>query len=337
MNSGALRSILFGLILFLFPVITSAQDTTGQVKVLVRVYEDNDGIKVGGKVADGGYTNGTRLDVFYVNKRKPRFLLDRLAPGLGDSTVYNSSWGIFQVMITPLSVGMPAYKPTDYPYSGAITAHHAVYAFHPRKKEGFHTEWVLGVMGPASLARQTQEMIHGWFGFTTPRGWDYQYQNDLLFNYNLTYEKQLTHLERGFELIGGARINAGTMLNAIEAHALMRTGSMMPYFNGLIGQYANKKLSQFYLTARPSVQYVVYNSLLQGGLFADDVVVEPAVREAAGNLSRSPMKKVLADVDISFVFSFKQFTLSCSQKFCTKEFEELPAQNVGNISLYLGF
>lgn len=85
------------------------------------------------------------------------------------------------------------------------------------------------------------------------------------------------------------------------------------------------------------MQYVVYNSLLQGGLFADDVVVEPAVREAAGNLSRSPMKKVLADVDISFVFSFKQFTLSCSQKFCTKEFEELPAQNVGNISLYLGF
>ncbi|WP_282456157.1 hypothetical protein [Chitinophaga sedimenti] len=33
--------------------------------------------------------------------------------------------------------------------------------------------------------------------FYHPRGWDYQYRTDLLLNYNLTYDKQLTNLERG--------------------------------------------------------------------------------------------------------------------------------------------
>ncbi|UYQ94056.1 lipid A deacylase LpxR family protein [Chitinophaga horti] len=336
MKFGVARSTFVALAFFLFPVITSAQDS-GRVKLLVRVYEDNDGIKFGRKIADGGYTNGTRLDVFYVNKRKPHFFLDKLAPGFGGNAVYASSWGAFQVMITPLSVGEPAYKPVDYPYSGALTVHHSMYAFRPDKKDGFQTEWVLGVMGPPSLAKQTQKMIHGWFNFTRPRGWAYQYRTDLLLNYNLTYEKQLTHVEKGFEVIAGGKVNAGTMLNAVETHVLLRTGNMSPYFDGLLDQYAHKEHAQFYINAKPSVQYVVYNSLLQGGLFSDDVYVEPAVREAAGNAVRPPIRRWLADVDISAVLSLKRFAVSFSQKFSTPEFEGLPAQNVGNISLYLGF
>ncbi|MCK7553617.1 hypothetical protein MKQ70_00785 [Chitinophaga sedimenti] len=63
MKFGAARSIFAALALSLFPVTVFAQDS-GRVRLLVRVYEDNDGIKFGRKIADGGYTNGTRLDVF---------------------------------------------------------------------------------------------------------------------------------------------------------------------------------------------------------------------------------------------------------------------------------
>lgn len=335
MKSGAAWSILL-LVVLIFPIVTSAQDS-GNVKLLVRVYEDNDGINLTGRVTDGAYTNGTRLDVFYANKAKPRFLLDRLAPGFKGNTVYHSGWGLFQMMITPLSVGYPAYKPADYPYSGALIGIHTLYAHQPRQKAAFQTEWVLGVMGPASLARQTQNMIHDWFDFTRPRGWDYQYRTDLLLNYNLTYEKQLTNIAHSFELIGGAKLSAGTMLNAVSAHALIRTGAMTPYFNGFMHQYANKEHAQFYFTAKPSVQYVAYNSLLQGGLFAKDVEVTEQVREAAGNEERPAFGHVLVEAELGFVFSFRRFAVTVSQKFTSPEFEGLPAQDVGNISIYLGF
>ncbi|WP_282456158.1 lipid A-modifier LpxR family protein [Chitinophaga sedimenti] len=138
-------------------------------------------------------------------------------------------------------------------------------------------------------------------------------------------------------MLGGGRVSVGSMINSLEAHALLRTGNMSPYFDGLLEQYAHKDHSQVYLSVKPSVQYVLYNSLLEGGLFSKDVYVEPEVREAAGNLERPPMRRLMADVELSAVLSLKRFAVTFSQKFNTKDFEDLPAQHVGNISIYLGF
>src|ERR1700741_5229695 len=70
---------------------------------MIRLYEDNDFLNIGGKGTDKSYTNGTRLDFFYTKKRPPRFI-DRVMPVAGDSSRNIFGWGIMQVMVTPSDI-----------------------------------------------------------------------------------------------------------------------------------------------------------------------------------------------------------------------------------------
>ncbi len=314
---------------------SQAQDSAGK---LLRVYEDDDFINIVGQGTDESYTNGTRIDLFYFKKHRSRFFVDKAMPKAGKGSIDIYGWGLMQTMITPSDISQSQYQPHDYPYSGALFATHTLYSYNPVKKYDFQTELVLGVMGPPALARQTQTFVHSIENYQKPMGWDNQIGTDILVNINFTAEKQLAAYDGFIELITGAQVFGGTMLNGISVYPLIiRFGKMNPYFNGFMSQYSNdKKYSkwQLYGVIRPHADLIFTNALLEGGLFSsksyppkDDSYNKPDefVRH---------LRHTVGEIDAGFVVAYKHISGSFMQKISTPMVRGLYGHTVGNISLY---
>ena len=342
----------YTLLLFLCQVLWGGQvyAQTEKPDCLARIYEDNDFMNLNGPGTDDSYTAGTRLDIYFTKKAHPRFFIDRLMPKAGDSAVNVYGWGLMQILFTPDDLSVNYYQPGDYPYSAALFITHSLYSYHPEKKYTFQTELVLGVMGPAALGEQTQALIHRIMQFVPPQGWANQKGNAPLVNINFVAEKQLATIYRSIDIIGGGGLYAGSMINAVSVYALIRIGIMNPYFDGYISQYAytnkrtpgqhHKKL-QAYLIMKPQGEYVVSNSLLQGGLFAKNPEI-PYVKSNQNNNTPPPalyfkgdpeINHFVAELDYGSVLCYGHFSVSYTQKPTTAYLKSLYNHNVGNVTV----
>jgi hypothetical protein len=312
---------------------------------MLRVYEDNDIINILGQGTDQGYTNGTRIDYFYSKNKPSRFFIDRLMPKAGDSSINTYGYSIMQVMITPMNIAIRIPDRSDYPYSGALFATHSLYATNPVKKYNWQTELMLGVMGPPSLAKQTQKLVHKMNHYIMPMGWDYQLKTDLLLNVNVTAEKELLHINKAVEIIGGVQGYAGTALNGASVYSLIRFGKMEPYFNGFISQFANSRESgvrrQLYFVLRPSVEWMWSNALIDGGIFNRNHKKVPEQVTATNDDEPEPEKMkrepVVAKLDYGLVVSAGRVSISFTQTTMTPMVKGVGGQKVGNISFLLAW
>jgi hypothetical protein len=326
---------------------------------MIRISEDDDCINMWGNVSDNAYTNGTRIDYFYMPQRRPRSFIDKVLPHAGQGSLNTYGWGITQLMYTPDNLVSKDYQPDDYPYSGALFATHSLYSYDPDRKYSFQTELVLGVIGPAALTKPVQRLVHRWEGFDIPQGWDHQYPNDLLLNINVSAEKQLARTGSSIEIIGGARALAGTMQNSVSIYPLIRIGNMTPYFNGFFGQYSStavngqgQRKGQFYFFVKPQVQLVFSNALLQGGVFthnpnlpAGDENTKPPNRPAdevdaaatAPPLPYHAINTVVSSLTYGAVFTTGNFGLSFSQIVSSAEMKGLYCHQTGNVSVLVSW
>lgn len=308
---------------------------------MLRAYEDNDIINFTGRATDRGYSNGTRLDYFYVQHNPSRFFLNRIMPKAGDSSINTYGWGIMQVIVTPMNILKRIPDRNDYPYSGALFATHSLLSANPIKRYNWQTKWMIGVMGPPSLAKEAQKLAHRMVGYIQPGGWDYQLKTDLLLNVSVAAEKELMHINKAIECIGGAQGSAGTAMNGASVYSLIRFGKMDPYFNGYLTQYSTKKGSksrwQLYGLIRPSVEWMLTNALIDGGIFngrnepiPDDGSNEPET----GNRVR---ERIIGKLDGGLVISYGRVCISLMQTTATPMVKGRGKQEIGNISLFLAW
>lgn len=318
---------------------------------IFRIYEDNDFINIRGCGTDDAYTNGTRLDYFYMPKRRPKGLINRIMPKAGDSSVNVYGWGVMELMYTPEDITDSAYQPDDYPWSGALVATHTLYSYNPSKKYDFQTELELGMIGPAALGRQAQTLVHQLIHYFKPLGWSHQYRNDVLANVNFTAERQFAGNGSSLEFIGGGQVSAGTMMNSLTLYPMLRFGKMNPYFQGFFRQFAStgrnsshKKNWQFYFICRPEVQLILTEAVLQGGMFTTN----PNLDDYSNNQKPQqgppvkaqpyhPIQNVVWASNFGAVASIGECSISFNQNSSTAMMKGLYSHEVGNISLYFGW
>lgn len=325
---------------------------------LLRIYEDNDFINSLGVGTDDAYTNGTRIDLFYTKKHSPRGL-DRFLPTAGKGSIDTYVWGIMQLMFTPEDITRTEYQPNDYPYSGALIATHTLYSYDPVKKSDWQTELVAGVIGPASLAAETQTFVHKLIHYYKPMGWSHQYKNDLLLNINLTREKQLASWGHRVEVIGGSQVFLGTMLNGMAFYPLIRIGKMTPYFQGYMSQYSrpgtsakNRRINvcptdnvpparsgkcQMYFVLRPEAQLIFTNALLEGGMFTGNPNLKAGHKGDGPALPYHELEKWVYSLNYGAVVSSGNFSISFMQRTSSAMMKGLYCHDVGNISLYFAW
>ena len=316
--------------------INNLQAQSREPSRLFRVYEDNDFLNIRGKGTDQAYTNGIRFDQFYIKKHASRLFIDRWMPTAGDSSINVFGWGLMQKMVTPGDISKTYDQPDDYAYAGALFVTHSLFSYNKSKKYSLQTEIVLGIRGPAALAKETQIAVHKFMNYQKPMGWDNQLKTLPLINISFVAEKQLLSYGNFIELNGGAQLAAGNMLQAIGFYPMIRIGKMAPYFNGFIGQYSTNrsekkgKRSQFYLLFKPKTTFVFRNALMHGERMNTDKPDDNGLRETSNHRIRHR----LTEIEYGAVFAHGHFSIAYTQTHSTEYNKGLYHHNIGNVSLF---
>jgi lipid A 3-O-deacylase len=97
-----------------------------------------------------------------------------------------------QLMFTPADASETQVIKNDRPYAGYL---YATFGYHTRDIAQLDTvEVSLGVVGPASLAKETQDLIHDFRGIDRFRGWERQLYNEPVFQ--MLYEHKNRYNDR---------------------------------------------------------------------------------------------------------------------------------------------
>jgi len=336
-NFMRLLLILFtGLVLLSIPFAGGAQRNTS-TNTMFRFYEDNDFINLRGSGTDEAYTNGTRLDIFYEKENANKKFLNRWMPKAGKNAINTYGWGIMQLMYTPRDISTSLSAPKDYNYAGALFAIKSLHSSNARKKYSLHTELYLGTIGPNSFAKESQIAIHKLINYQRPNGWDNQVSSKFVLNINLTAEKMLFQKNNSIELIGGSKIMAGTMTNAISLYSLLRVGKMNPYFNGFINRYhtatikSNAEQWQANVIFRPVIEYQFFNTLISGNRIKNNSN-KAETDVVKSEISAKPVPNhFIYGFDYGFSLTCNTTTLAITQKVESAAIQGVRHHEVGNI------
>lgn len=318
-------SFLYALLLSFF----AAGPLAAQPKRMFRLYEDNDLFNVSGHATDNAYSNGTRFDYFHHKKGELKSFIYDFMPRAGAGSLNTLGWGFMQVMITPTNIRKAIPEAGDYHYCGALFFIHSLHSTNQESKLSMQSEWIVGIMGPPALAKETQTFMHGLIGSQRPMGWDYQLSTDLLFNYNLTVEKGIASYSKIVEVVSGVQAYTGTMLNGGSLYGVVKIGRLQPYFEDYIGQHASVGKVRWYVLFRPSMEVILYNALLEGGFFNNSPVPQiPGDKNEPARVRRTG-----SQLDLGVGAAIGKCSLSFTHKTMSAMIKGLPEHTIGNISM----
>jgi hypothetical protein len=301
---------------------------------------------------DLNYTNGVRaswvsadMSGFLANQQKTytwlnrvNELLEPLHPSIAsnENIHRNIVFSVGQLMFTPKDKQKQKLDKTDRPYAGWL---YGGVGYQARTADRLHSlELNLGVVGPASLAKETQDLIHDIRSISRFEGWDNQLNNEL--GVQLVFERKrrfkpfkdklFNQLDTDFITHwGGSLGNVATYANV---GAEWRVGWDLPADFGAStlrpgGDSNNPGLSdpknralQVHSFIASDARLVAHNIFLDGNTFSDSHSVDK--------------KKLVADVTVGVSATYKRWNISYSHVYRTKEFKgQSEAQKYGSLSL----
>ncbi|MEX2489712.1 MAG: lipid A deacylase LpxR family protein, partial [Pseudomonadales bacterium] len=192
---------------------------------------------------DLGYTNGVRASWVspdlsdYINDPNLPEWLKSVNKGLSffnevrDGQKRNLIFSIGHNLFTPEDFTREDLIEDDRPYAGWLFAS---IGYQTRNDLQLDTlEASFGVVGPAALGRQLQNVIHDVRGVERFEGWDNQLGNEFGFTFLWEHKKKISHEYNqasrfGFDLIGHAGIALGNVHTYLNAGAEFRLGWAIP-------------------------------------------------------------------------------------------------------------
>jgi hypothetical protein len=143
--------------------------------------------------------------------------------------------GISQIIQTPEDISNPDPQPHDVPWAGTAGLHESWISFDNVRLYAFQI--FVGVMGPASLAEETQTFVHEDLGLgDPPQGWDNQLENQFIGNLNYALRRKLAappaerYAAKRFagDLAIGGQAGLGNFFRFVEAQLELRFGWGLP-------------------------------------------------------------------------------------------------------------
>ena len=250
-------------------------------------------------LADAGdryYTNG--FQVSHLRMGRPPSWLERLAaffPAFrSDGSIVGTQYTVGQQIFTPDDTQAVEVIPDDRPYAGYLyfSTNLLARVQHARRRDtGNLLELTLGIVGPASLAEQSQTWFHELFGNDVPQGWHNQLANEpaLGISYSRFWrniQPVAGHLEMGLNPQVTASI--GNVHTYGAAGVMWRLGTHLnhdlsppnirPGFPGF-AYFAIDRGFSWYVFAGIEGRLVLRNIFLDGNSFTDShsVTKEPLV------------------------------------------------------------
>lgn len=336
-------------LLFFFSPLLAADER--QLPWTLNVYFEND---LFGET-DQAYTNGMRfswvspdISSYETDPRLPKWLreandflhffhdrslLQRCASARrqqagGDCLSRNLVVSLGQLIYTPQDIEAKQLIENDRPYAGYL---YTGFAYHTRSDKKLDSiEFNLGIVGPASLAKEAQDLVHDLRGFDKFRGWDNQLENEL--GLAIVYEHKRRVFRHNFfdgslqqDFISHAGASIGNVATYINAGFEYRLGRYLPDDFGTAsvrpgGDSASPGRGDPRL--RPNFMSGVHLFMaVDGRLVARDIFLDGNTFEDSHSVD-----KELAVVDVALGLNFitGQWKFSYAQVWRSREFKRQP-------------
>ncbi|MGE3769789.1 MAG: lipid A deacylase LpxR family protein [Bdellovibrionales bacterium] len=236
---------------------------------------------------DDNYTNGVRVAYLSAEDTIPD-VLDRMAGWVPFfAPEGRKRWGleVGQSMFTPEDITTNIPDPADRPYAGILYG--SVMAVSDTGYNLDRLQLTFGVVGPASLASETQEFFHALAGARDPKGWDSQLHNEpvLMLSYEHKWRNlfELTPFGWGFDITPSIGGSMGNIYTQAAVGAVARFGFDLPADYGppiikpsLSGSdfFKPSKALGWYVFAGAESRAVAQNIFLDGNSFRDSPRIE---------------------------------------------------------------
>ena len=273
---------------------------------------------------DRFYTNGIEIG-FTTDEAAPQFL-EKITDSLpfyrkGGNSIYGIAFG--QTMFTPEDTKKSELIKNDRPYAGWLFVDAGIaHVFEDTgDRQGINGLLLtLGIVGPSSLADETQKEFHRLIGVDIPQGWDNQIHDELGFNISyLQKRRQLIPLDdsKQLEISHHGGITLGNVYTYASTGAMLRWGthlkndigppSISPGFSG-IPAFKPSPAVNWYIYAGIEGRLMGRNIFLDGNTFRD---------------SHSVNKEVfVGDLQFGVAFHFDNVRIAFSNIIRSNEFEE---------------
>jgi len=268
---------------------------------------------------DHDYTNGVELGYTTAPDDTPRWAVDaaRALPFFAQTGDVRTRYAIGQAIFTPTDITTPDPPLTDRPYAGFLYGSMGLVA-----DDGVHLDQLqvtLGVVGPDSLAENSQNFVHDIIHDKDALGWDTQLHNEpgLIVSY-----------ERAVKIIEPQSVLGGVI--DVEPHFGGAIGNVYDYANAGVMARFGFNLPKDYgpLRIQPSLPGSDYFEPVAG--FGAYVFAGVDGRAIARNLfldgnsfedSRSVSKKALVgDLTLGAALIFDRFRLAFTHVVRSREY-----------------
>ncbi len=225
------------------------------------------------------------------------------------------------------------YTPTDYvpanilygdrPFAGTLSLKFFAVSMDTSSKIRLTASVNLGAIGPAAGAGDIQTYIHERTPNAIPQGWLNQIANDVVLNYQLTYEKQLLAWRNFLNISGSATAKIGTVNTKANVGLSVIAGIFNSPFTA-----TKRKRFQIYAYDHPEINAVGYDATLQGGLFN---------KNSPYTITSNDVTRFVFRNNWGIVAKLGHVYLEYYQSFMTKEFESGLEMKNGGIQIGVGF
>lgn len=136
------------------------------------------------------------------------------------------AYGVGQIIVTPQDISQTGAQPDDLPYGGLLYWFYSLNG--QKKKEGESLTLMLGMIGPSSMAEETQKFVHDITGSTRPRGWDNQLKDEPALN--IGYDRRYLLFSRrtgkrwDFDFVGTGALHVGNVITGVNASLALVLG-----------------------------------------------------------------------------------------------------------------
>lgn len=237
---------------------------------------------------DDGYTNGVRASWTTAADNVPLLLrpIANAIPSFPHEGTKRVSYAIGQSMFTPNDIEAYSLQPDDRPYAGWLYG--SVGLISDTGSQYDTLELTLGVVGPASMGKQTQRFIHEYVTDSPePHGWYHQLDNEpgIVLSYDRKWRSyyQFSAFGHGVDFTPHAGASLGNVLTDAKLGATVRIGRNLPSDYGpprirpsVSGSdfFIPTKGFSWYLFAGTEGRYVARNIFLDGNTFSDSHSVD---------------------------------------------------------------
>ena len=282
---------------------------------------------------DRDYTNGIEFNWSPTGSAAqllPEFLAN-MAPNLlpRDSTHVNYSLG--QLMFTPEDTAAYDPPPTQRPYAGYLYGALALTSVGPGTEEQLRVQ--LGAIGPASLAADSQDLIHRLRGFALPQGWHTQLRDEpgLVVSYQVTEQAVSLAMPEdfAFDIKANAGGAIGNVFDYASAGAVARIGINMPNDSGP-PQIEPGRPSSYYYDPRPGLGAYIFAGI-QGRAVARNLFLDGNSFEDSRSVKK---ENFVGEVSFGGALDFERFRLSFVHVIRSREYRTQPGfDQFGTLSL----